>query len=53
MTATVQDSISCSVTYRWAAPNGIVAQPSERSTSLDRAEPGRQRARHRDGYLPD
>ncbi len=32
VTATVTDSISCTVTYRWAAPNGVVAQPSERST---------------------
>jgi peptidoglycan-associated lipoprotein len=32
VTATVQDSISCSVTYRWAAPSGTLAQPAERST---------------------
>ena len=32
VTATVQDSISCSVTYRWSAPTGTLAQPSERST---------------------
>src|SRR5207344_2845212 len=31
-TATVQDSISCSVTYRWTAPTGTLAQPAERST---------------------
>jgi outer membrane protein OmpA-like peptidoglycan-associated protein len=30
VTATVQDSISCAVTYRWSAPSGIVAQPAER-----------------------
>src|SRR5262249_30918065 len=32
VTATVQDSINCSVTYRWSAPSGTLAQPSERST---------------------
>ena len=32
VTATVTDSISCSVTYRWTTPNGTLAQPSERST---------------------
>ena len=32
VTATVQDSISCAVTYRWAAPSGTLAQPAERST---------------------
>jgi outer membrane protein OmpA-like peptidoglycan-associated protein len=32
VTATVQDSISCAVTYRWSAPTGTLAQPSERST---------------------
>jgi peptidoglycan-associated lipoprotein len=32
VTATVQDSIGCSVTYRWSAPTGTLAQPSERST---------------------
>jgi outer membrane protein OmpA-like peptidoglycan-associated protein len=32
VTATAQDSISCSVTYRWATPNGTLAQPSERQT---------------------
>ena len=32
VTATVQDSISCSVTYRWTAPAGTLAQPAERST---------------------
>ena len=32
VTATVQDSISCSVTYRWTAPSGTLAQPAERST---------------------
>ena len=32
MTATVQDSISCAVTYRWTAPSGTLAQPAERST---------------------
>jgi outer membrane protein OmpA-like peptidoglycan-associated protein len=32
VTATVQDSISCSVTYRWAAPSGTLAQPAERAT---------------------
>jgi outer membrane protein OmpA-like peptidoglycan-associated protein len=32
VTATVQDSISCSVTYRWSAPSGTLAQPAERST---------------------
>jgi peptidoglycan-associated lipoprotein len=33
VTATVTDSISCSVTYRWTAPGGTLAQPSERSTT--------------------
>jgi outer membrane protein OmpA-like peptidoglycan-associated protein len=32
VTATVQDSISCSVTSRWTAPSGTLAQPAERST---------------------
>ena len=32
VTATVQDSISCSVTYRWTAPSGVLAQPAERVT---------------------
>jgi peptidoglycan-associated lipoprotein len=32
VTATVQDSISCSVTYRWTAPSGVIAQPAERQT---------------------
>jgi len=33
VTATVTDSISCAVTYRWTAPGGTLAQPSERSTT--------------------
>src|SRR3954462_14196290 len=32
VTATVTDSISCAVTYRWTAPSGTFAQPAERST---------------------
>jgi len=32
VTATVTDSISCAVTYRWTAPSGTIAQPAERST---------------------
>jgi len=32
VTATVQDSISCAVTYRWTAPSGTLAQPAERVT---------------------
>lgn len=32
VTATVQDSISCAVTYRWTAPTGTLAQPAERQT---------------------
>jgi peptidoglycan-associated lipoprotein len=32
VTATVQDSISCAVTYRWTAPSGVLAQPAERVT---------------------
>jgi peptidoglycan-associated lipoprotein len=32
VTATAQDSIGCSVTYRWSAPTGTLAQPAERST---------------------
>jgi peptidoglycan-associated lipoprotein len=33
VTAVVQDSISCTVTYRWTAPSGTLAQPSERNTT--------------------
>src|SRR6202040_2597442 len=32
VTATAQDSIGCSVTYRWAAPTGTLAPPAERSS---------------------
>jgi peptidoglycan-associated lipoprotein len=32
VTATAQDSIGCSVTYRWTAPSGTLAQPAERQT---------------------
>jgi peptidoglycan-associated lipoprotein len=32
VTATVTDSISCAVTYRWTTPSGTLAQPAERST---------------------
>jgi peptidoglycan-associated lipoprotein len=32
VTATADDSTSCSVTYRWAAPSGTLASPAERST---------------------
>jgi peptidoglycan-associated lipoprotein len=32
VTATVQDSIGCAVTYRWTAPTGSLAQPAERQT---------------------
>ena len=32
VTATVQDSISCAVSYRWSAPSGSFAQPGERVT---------------------
>src|SRR4051812_757275 len=32
VSATAQSSISCAVTYRWTAPSGTLAQPSERST---------------------
>jgi outer membrane protein OmpA-like peptidoglycan-associated protein len=32
VTATVQDSISCAVTYRWSAPSGTFAQPGDRAT---------------------
>ena len=32
LTATAQDSIGCSVMYRWAAPSGTLAQPAERQT---------------------
>jgi outer membrane protein OmpA-like peptidoglycan-associated protein len=32
VTATAQDSIGCTVTYRWSAPTGTLAQPAERST---------------------
>jgi outer membrane protein OmpA-like peptidoglycan-associated protein len=30
VTATVQDSISCPVTYRWSAPSGTFANPAQR-----------------------
>ena len=32
VTATANSSIGCAVTYRWSAPSGTLAQPSERST---------------------
>ena len=32
VTATVNDSQSCAVTYRWSAPSGTLAQPAERQT---------------------
>jgi peptidoglycan-associated lipoprotein len=32
VTATVTDSQSCAVTYRWSAPSGTLAQPAERQT---------------------
>ena len=32
VTATVQDSINCQVTYRWSAPSGTFAQPAQRQT---------------------
>jgi outer membrane protein OmpA-like peptidoglycan-associated protein len=32
VTATAQSSIGCSVTYRWTAPSGTLANPAERST---------------------
>jgi outer membrane protein OmpA-like peptidoglycan-associated protein len=32
VTAVVQDSIGCSVTYRWSAPIGTLAQPAGRQT---------------------
>jgi peptidoglycan-associated lipoprotein len=32
VTATANSSIGCAVTYRWTAPSGALAQPSERST---------------------
>ena len=32
VTATVQDSIGCAVTYRWTAPTGTLVQPAERQT---------------------
>jgi len=32
VTANVTDSQSCAVTYRWSAPSGTLAQPSERQT---------------------
>jgi peptidoglycan-associated lipoprotein len=32
VTATVDDSTGCSVTYRWSAPSGILAQPAQRQT---------------------
>jgi peptidoglycan-associated lipoprotein len=32
VTATAQDSIGCSVTYRWTAPSGTFVQPAERQT---------------------
>jgi peptidoglycan-associated lipoprotein len=32
VTATVSDSQSCAVTYRWSAPSGALAQPGDRQT---------------------
>jgi outer membrane protein OmpA-like peptidoglycan-associated protein len=32
VTATAQDSIGCAVTYRWAAPSGTLANPTNRQT---------------------
>ena len=32
ISATVTDSMNCSVTYRWTAPSGTIAQPAERQT---------------------
>ncbi len=32
VTATVQDSIGCAVTYRWSAPSGTFANPTNRQT---------------------
>jgi peptidoglycan-associated lipoprotein len=32
VTATVQDSIGCAVTYRWTAPSGTFANPTARQT---------------------
>ena len=32
VTAVAQDSIGCSVTYRWSAPTGMLARPAERTT---------------------
>jgi len=32
VTATANSSIGCAVTYRWSAPTGTLAQPTERST---------------------
>jgi outer membrane protein OmpA-like peptidoglycan-associated protein len=32
ITATAQDSQGCSVTYRWSAPSGAIAQPTDRQT---------------------
>jgi peptidoglycan-associated lipoprotein len=32
VTATAQDSIGCAVTYRWTAPSGTLANPTDRST---------------------
>jgi outer membrane protein OmpA-like peptidoglycan-associated protein len=32
VTPTVQDSLSCAVTYRWTAPAGTLANPTERQT---------------------
>jgi peptidoglycan-associated lipoprotein len=32
LSAMVTDSVGCTVTYRWTAPSGTIAQPSERNT---------------------
>ena len=32
VTATAQDSIGCTVTYRWTAPSGTLANPADRQT---------------------
>ena len=35
MTATVQSSIGCAVTYRWTAPSGTFANPTARADAVD------------------
>ena len=53
VTATVQDSIGCAVTYRWTTPTGTLAQPAERSTRWTAPDDTGFGAGHGHGDVPD